>query len=161
MRLGPLRIQVESLLSLRTIGLAFTPTSVRQLDCLCQNLHLYLAKCLTKHARSLLSLAGDIRLNFFLPRIAEKWTTSASKMSYQRIRFSLSYQQGNIRPSLTSTYLLHTQTECSNSTGDSILYIIRRGHIMKSNTPRRVEDSSCSTEEKISNNSIDQERSKN
>ena len=41
------------------------PTSVRQSDCLCLNLRLYSSKCSTKHARSLLSLAGDIRLNFF------------------------------------------------------------------------------------------------
>ena len=59
MRLGPLKIQVESLLSLQTIGLAFTPTSVRQSDCLCQNPRLYSTKCSIKHARSLLSLAGD------------------------------------------------------------------------------------------------------
>ena len=58
-RLGPCRIQVESLLSLQTIGLAFLQTSVRQIGFVSAWISLYMTKCSSKHTWSLLSLASD------------------------------------------------------------------------------------------------------
>ena len=119
---------------------------------LSSSFYLYATKSSHKDASSLVSLAGDIRLNFLLtPRNVEKYPTSASTTSFQAIPLYSSRKWDSTQTSLTREFYYITRTENSNSTVDTHSYITKREFTTRSITKRGQSDCSSSTEETTSN----------
>ena len=108
-----------------------------------------------KDAQSLLSLAGDIRLNFLLlPRNVEKYSTSVLTTNSQGILLYSSLNKDNTQTSPANEFCSTTRTENSSLMADIHSYTTRKEYTTKSIIERGQNDCSYSTGEMTLNASI-------
>ena len=126
------------------------------------SVYLYATKSSPKDAQSLLSLAGDIRLNFLLSqRTVEKYLTSVSTTSSLATHLSSSPKKGSTQTFPANESYFTTQTENSSLTADTRSYITKKEYITRSIIERGQNDCSYSTGETILNASTSHQAHRN